>query len=144
MAITIIKGPEGVRTVYTAASPITQNRGLQFSDDLNQWVEEGGLPFFLSGANVLKVAGLAAETVESGQLIRVIAEGLVPGSGILNVSNIVPGDLLGLAAIGVSGVGSGTGLLQPLLSGIHAGPTLGRSIMSGTRGSGIGMYVSLA
>jgi len=144
MAITIIKGPDGVRTVYAAASPILQNRALQFSDDYNQYVEEAGLPFIFSGFNVYKVAGLAAGNAESGQLVRVITEGLVPGSGILNVSNVIPGDLIGMAA-GVSGIGSGAGLVQPLLSGLgeNAGKILGRSVMSGYRGSGIGIFVEL-
>lgn len=133
MPITIIKGPEGVRTVFSAYGAITQLRSLQFISGASNLVGEA-----LSGSPEL-AAGVAAETCASGDLIRAITHGLV--SGVIVASGVTPGQSLELVA--ASGLISGTGHIGPLLSGTYDGRMLGKATMSGGRGSGIGALVGL-
>lgn len=126
MAITIIKGPEGIQTVFTGIGAITQLRTVQLASGVKR-VEEvtSGYPD-LGG-------GVAAETA-SGALLRVITGGYV--SGVICASGVTPGQILQVFA--ASGLGSGTGHVAPQLSGVMM---IGKSMMSGGRGSGIGMIV---
>ncbi|GAH19516.1 unnamed protein product, partial [marine sediment metagenome] len=73
MAITIIKGPEGIRTVFSAYGTITQLRSLQFISGEAKLVGEA-----MSGYPS-RAAGVAAETAVSGDLIRAITHGLASG-----------------------------------------------------------------
>ena len=133
MPITVIKGPEGVRTVFSAYGPITQLRSLQFISGDAKLVGEAvsGYPG--------RPAGVAAETVVSGDLIRAITGGLV--SGVICASGVTPGQSLELVA--ASGLISGTGHVGPLLSGTYDGRVLGKAAMSGGRGSGIAALIGL-
>lgn len=126
MPITIIKGPEGIRTVFTGIGPITQLRTVQLASGVAR-VEEA-----TSGYPELGL-GVAAESV-SGDLVRVITGGYV--SGVICGSGVTPGQILQVFA--ASGLGSGTGHVAPQLSGVMM---FGKSITSGARGSGIGMIV---
>ena len=132
MAISIIKGPEGIRTLFTASGPITQLRSLQIlSGAATKIVEEA-----TSGQRV-RGCGVAAESVVSGDLIRVITQGLA--SGVICGSGINAGQAV--QAFASSGLISGTGHIAPLLSGL--GAMLGKAVMSGARGSGIQILVDL-
>lgn len=133
MAITIIKGPEGIRTVFSAYGPITQLRSLQFISGEDKLVGEA-----MSGYPG-RAAGVAAETVASGDLIRAITHGLA--SGVICASSVIPGQ--GLQLVAASGLISGTGHIGPLLSGTYDGRMLGKAAMSGGRGSGIAALVDL-
>ena len=126
MAITIIKGPEGIRTVFTGIGPITQLRTVQLASGVAR-VEE-----VTSGYTELGL-GVAAESV-SGALVRVITGGYV--SGVICASGVTPGQILQVFA--ASGLGSGTGHVVPQLSGVMM---IGKATTSGARGSGIGMIV---
>lgn len=128
MAITIIKGPEGIRTVFSAVETITQFRTVQLASGFTKSVKE-----VVSGYPELG-GGVAAESVVSGDLIRVITGGLV--SGVICASGVSFGDILQVFA--ASGLGSGTGHVAPQLSGVMM---FGKAITSGGRGSGIGMIV---
>ena len=131
MAITIIKGPEGIRTVFSAYGPITQLRSLQFISGEDKLVGEA-----MSGYPG-RAAGVAAESVVSGDLIRAITHGLA--SGVICASSVIPGQ--GLQLVAASGLISGTGHIGPLLSGV--GAMLGKAAMSGGRGSGIAALIDL-
>ncbi|GAI08163.1 unnamed protein product [marine sediment metagenome] len=131
MPITVIKGPEGIRTLFTASSPITQLRSLQILSGASKIVEEA------TSGQQDRCCGVAAETVASGDLIRVITQGLA--SGVICGSGINAGQAVQTMA--TSGVVSGTGHIAPLLSGV--GAMLGKSVMSGGTGSGIAILVDL-
>ncbi|GAH19522.1 unnamed protein product [marine sediment metagenome] len=133
MAITIIKGPEGIRTVFSAYGTITQLRSLQFISGEAKLVGEA-----MSGYPS-RAAGVAAETAVSGDLIRAITHGLA--SGVICASSVIPGQ--GLQLVAASGLISGTGHIGPLLSGTYDGRMLGKAAMSGGRGSGIAALIDL-
>lgn len=131
MPITVIKGPEGVRTLFTASGPITQLRSLQILSGAAKIVEEA------TSGQQSRGCGVAAETVVSGDLIRVITQGLA--SGVICGSGIKAGQAVQTMA--TSGVISGIGHIAPLLSGV--GSMLGKALMSGGTGSGIQILVDL-
>jgi len=132
MSITVIKGPEGVRTIFSAGETITQLRTLQLmSGGAAKVVGEA-----VSGSRDRGV-GVSAEGVVSGELIRAITQGIA--SGVFCGSGISAGEALQMLA--TSGVTSGTGHVGPLLSGL--GSMFGRALMSGGYGSGIQILVDL-
>lgn len=131
MPITVIKGPEGIRTLFTASGPITQLRSLQILSGASKIIEEA------TSGQQDRGCGVAAETVVSGDLIRVLTQGLA--SGVICGSGINAGQAVQTMA--TSGVISGTGHIAPLLSGV--GAMLGKSVMSGGTGSGIQILVDL-
>jgi len=131
MPITIIKGPDGVRTLFSSYGTITQLMSLKFGSGGAKLVEEA-----MSGYPE-RAAGVAAESVASGDLIRVITHGLA--SGVICASSVIPGQALELVA--ATGLSSGTGHIGPLLSGV--GCMLGKAVMSGGTGSGIQILVDL-
>ncbi|HUV52321.1 MAG TPA: hypothetical protein VMW64_04515 [Dehalococcoidia bacterium] len=128
MPITVIKGPEGVRTVFSAVETITQLRTVQIASGFTRSIMEA-----VSGYPELGL-GVAAESVASGDLARIITGGYV--SGVICASGVSFGDIL--QAFAASGLGSGTGHVAPQLSGQMM---IGKAAMSGGRGSGIGMIV---
>lgn len=132
MPIAIIKGPEGVRVVLTAIEDITGPKVVMVAG--NKQVTT------LASGNELEVCGATKETVTSGNLIRVMAEGIVSGllcAGAINYGQAVQG------GSGISGTVSGeTGLIRPLLSGIGAA-MVGKALNSGGIGSGIPVLVDL-
>lgn len=134
MPITIIKGPEGIRTIFSAYGPITQLRTLQFISGVAAKVVGEAMSGYPDRA-----AGVAAETVASGDLIRVITHGLA--SGVICASGVTLGQAVELVAR--VGLISGTGHIGPLLSGTYDGRMLGKALNSGGTGSGISMLVDL-
>jgi len=128
MAITIIKGPEGIRTVFSAVETITQLRTVQIASGFTKSIKE-----VVSGYPELGL-GVAAESVASGDLARIITGGYV--SGVICASGVTLGQIL--QAFAASGLGSGTGHVAPQLSGVMM---IGKAMTSGARGSGIGMLV---
>jgi len=131
MPITVIKGPDGIRTLFTASGPITQLRSLQILSGVAKIVEEA------TSGQQDRGCGVAAETVVSGDLIRVLTQGFA--SGVICGSGINAGQAVQTMA--TSGVISGTGHIAPLLSGV--GTMLGKALMSGATGSGIQILVDL-
>ncbi len=128
MPITVIKGPEGIRTAFSAVETITQLRTVQLASGYTRSVME-----VVSGYPELG-AGVAAESIASGDLGRIITGGYV--SGVICASGVSFGDILQVLA--ASGLSSGTGHVAPQLSGVMM---IGKAMMSGGRGSGIGMIV---
>lgn len=133
MPITVIKGPDGIRTLFTASGPITQLRSLQILilSGVAKIVEEA------TSGQQDRGCGVAAESVASGDLIKVLTQGLA--SGVICGSGINAGQAVQTMA--TSGVISGTGHIAPLLSGV--GAMLGKAVMSGGTGSGIQILVDL-
>jgi len=131
MAMTIIRGPEGVRTLLNAGDTIAQLRTLQIWSGAAKVVVEA-----MSGYTD-RPAGVAAESVVSGKLVRVTTTGIV--SGVICASGVQMGDSLQIES--ASGFTPDTGLIAPLLSGV--GAMFGKALMSGGRGSGISMLVDL-
>ncbi|MBA7703002.1 hypothetical protein ES703_111782 [subsurface metagenome] len=131
MPITVIKGAEGVRVVLTAIEDITGPKVVMAAG--NKQVTT------LASGNELEVCGVTKETVTSGELIRVMTEGIV--SGILCAEAINYGQAV-QGGLGISGTVSGvTGLIRPLLSGV--GAMAGKALNSGGIGSGIPLLVDL-
>lgn len=145
MPITVIKGPDGVLALFRAYGTISQNRSIHF-------ISGGGL----SGGGGRDVeeavsgyperrGGVAAEGATSGQLVRIRIGGIA--SGVICASAVLPG--VALQTWAASGLGSGTGHIAPLLSGIvpilgaGLGDMLGNALMSGGKGSGISILVDL-
>lgn len=132
MAITVIKGPDGVRTLFTATETITQSKVLKISA-VNKRV---GL--LLSG-DELKVAGVAAEAAVSGALVKVITHGVA--SGVKCTASVSYGAAV-QGAMGTSGTISGLGgYIIPLTSGVSA--MLGKALASGAFFSDIPVMVDL-
>ncbi len=131
MAITIIKGPEGVRVAFTAIEDITGPKVVMAAG--NKQVTT------LVSGNETAVCGATEETVTSGDLIRVMTEGIV--SGILCAEAVNYGQAV-QGGLGLSGTASGvTGVIRPLTSGI--GAMAGKALNSGGIGSGIPLLVDL-
>ena len=131
MAITVIKGPEGVRVVLTAIEDITGPKVVMAAG--NKQIKT------LASGNELEVCGATEETVTSGDVIRVVTEGIV--SGILCAEAVNYGQAV-QGGLGISGTVSGvTGVIRPLLSGV--GAMAGKALNSGGLGSGIPLLVDL-
>jgi len=128
MAITVLKGPEGIRTVLTAGGAITQLRSLVAQGASKVVIET------ISGY-INRPMGISAESAVSGAMIRVTIAGLA--SGVICASAVLAGQSLQVES--ASGLISGAGHVAPLLSG--SGAQIGKALMSGGVGSGIGMVV---
>lgn len=132
MPITVIKGPDGVRTLFTTTEAITQSKVLRVSE-VDKKVA------IMTSGNELKVAGVAAGGAFSGQLIRSKIEGVA--SGLICAEAISYGQTV-QGGERISGTLSGIGgLIRPLTSGV--GAMLGRALNSGDLGSGIPIIVDL-
>lgn len=131
MAITVIKGPDGIRTVLTAVEDITQSKAVIAAGDKETMTA--------ADLNESEVIGLAAATTTSGQLARVLVKGVQ--SGVVCAEAVNCGQAV-QAGTGASGAVSGqTGLVRALTSGV--GAMLGRALNSGGFGSGIPLLVDL-
>lgn len=132
MPITVIKGPDGVRTLFTATETIIQGRVLKVATG----TKRVGL---LASGFETKVAGVAAEGVSSGALVRVVTQGVV--SGIRCTASVSEGQPV-QGAQGTSGLISGSGgYIIPLTSGV--GAMLGKALASGAFYAEIPVLVDL-
>jgi len=128
MAITIIKGADGIRNTFIANATLEHGRVVQIG--ANRQVT-------LADDTTTKLqGGVVQGDVLSGAVTRVVTHGIA--SGLRCAGAVVYGALIS-ATSGISGAGS----ITTWTSGASAGTILGKALNSGGVGSGIAALVAL-